>query len=253
MMYLYRYRNGEHKNVWAELCNLPQRNVGMVEIAKEFVDRALRNFHRLKTAYEDIGYKFDVPNEVILPPEENIETLLKDFEEKYKCELPILFKEWHRRIGQVNFSQDASQESSGPLAHLGTYHSFTLVHFSESVRHLEVQLEFLESSGCPEENRGLQLRAGGPVASNCDPYGIDLKRSGLFDGEFALDEFGSLTHESEMITMGETFRRLFPFGGLGYRQIAVYHGIHRPELFGWEEFPEIDKYIAHFQSCVEPL
>jgi hypothetical protein len=105
MNYLERYRQGEHRAVWAELqARGPEVRSGSLQeqgeaIARELMLRALHNVDVLIARLHALGYTFDLqpPRQALTPAElRQLEVL-----EQRHGPLPLALRAWYQVVGRV--------------------------------------------------------------------------------------------------------------------------------------------------------
>jgi hypothetical protein len=127
-----RYVRGEREAVWAELVALgsdvrepavlPQAQA----VARETMRRARRNVETLVARLREAGYRFQFPDEVHVPPAEDVEAELDAFEARLGGPLPLSLRAFWGVVGSVNLAQAHDQTvhdwvspRGGELAWLG--------------------------------------------------------------------------------------------------------------------------------------
>jgi hypothetical protein len=106
--FLNRYRNGDYTNVWAELVGLgPDVRTALflsdaIAVSVEMMTRARHNISLLLERLYTINYRFESPESVWIPPEENVSSLLNAIETRYGP-IPVAIRAWREIVGLVNF------------------------------------------------------------------------------------------------------------------------------------------------------
>jgi hypothetical protein len=133
--WLARYRAGEREVVWAELVGLgasvrgPQFADQAVRVARETMARARQNVEEIHRRLTDVGYEFQNPGEVHVPPAPEIRHRLDEQESKIGP-IPLSLRAFYEVVGTVDFKQSVAQlvsihrpeRSSAPeLRYLGEY------------------------------------------------------------------------------------------------------------------------------------
>jgi hypothetical protein len=105
--YLARYQAGAYEQVWAELGALGgavrQEPVlsDALAVARATMDRAGENIKRLVASLQELGYRFDYPDEIITPPHAG---LLDPVEwlDHHGGPLPLSLRAWYEVVGGVD-------------------------------------------------------------------------------------------------------------------------------------------------------
>lgn len=109
-LFLERYLNGEHAEVWADLVDLGTavRSQGYykdaIEVAVETMKRARHNVESIIVKLEKLGYEFskEEASGVFSPPTPKAALALDRFEGDIGGPLPISLRQWYEHVGVVN-------------------------------------------------------------------------------------------------------------------------------------------------------
>jgi hypothetical protein len=106
--FLERYLDGEYNNVWAELVGLGPdvRNEPFLSDAQavsvEMMSRARNNISLLIERLHTLRYRFESPERIWIPPDENVPSMLNAVETRYGP-FPVVIRAWREIVGLVNF------------------------------------------------------------------------------------------------------------------------------------------------------
>lgn len=133
--WLERYRAGEREAVWAELVALgasvrePPRSDQAMDVARETMVRVRQNVEELHKRLKNVGYEFQYPALVHLPPAPEVQRRL-DEQESMIGPIPLSLRAFYEIVGTVDFTQSWAQlvqyqrperESAPELLYLGEY------------------------------------------------------------------------------------------------------------------------------------
>lgn len=110
-----RYVSGEHARVWAELRGLgerirePQHLADAQAVARETMRRVRKNVETLRARLERVGYRFQYPDEVHVPPPADAVARLDAIEEQLGGPFPLSLRAFYEVVGSVNFAQAHDQ------------------------------------------------------------------------------------------------------------------------------------------------
>lgn len=106
--YLERYLSGEHIGVWAELVGLGPavRDEPVFSdahaVAQEMMMRAKHNIEVLIERLNQLEYRFLLPDQVWVPPDEDAVRALDGLDHRYGP-FPLAIRKWYEIVGRVDF------------------------------------------------------------------------------------------------------------------------------------------------------
>jgi hypothetical protein len=106
--FLERYQNGDYEQVWAELLarGSSVRNEPLLEdaldVARETMAKARTNIERLIERLQAIGYEFEDPEIVFIPPQPNVHEQIASLESLAGV-IPLSLRAWYEVVGTVSF------------------------------------------------------------------------------------------------------------------------------------------------------
>jgi hypothetical protein len=133
--WLQRYRSGDREEVWTELVALGSsvRNADVVNeaaaVARETMARARENVEELHKRLQKLGYEFQYPDQVYIPPTAEGRRRLDQLESRIGP-MPLSLRAFYEVVGTVDFTQSWTQlvqynrperKSSPELLYLGEY------------------------------------------------------------------------------------------------------------------------------------
>jgi hypothetical protein len=105
--YFARYQAGDRERVWADLVALGvairQEPIlsDAVEVARETMMRAGQNVDVLVARLHEIGYRFDFPDEIVMPPDAGLIDPV-EWLDRHAGPLPLSLRAWYAVVGAVN-------------------------------------------------------------------------------------------------------------------------------------------------------
>ena len=114
MTFLDRYRAGERAEVWRELVALgaqvrePSLFPDAYAVARETMTIARRNVETLLERFGKVGYRFNCPESVHVPPTENTPKEIEEIETRLGP-LPLSLRAFYELVGSVDFVQSWKQ------------------------------------------------------------------------------------------------------------------------------------------------
>lgn len=105
--FLERYQNGEYEQVWAELLARGSsiRNEPLLEdalaVARETMTKARTNIEKLIERLQAIGYEFEDPEIVFIPPQPEVHEQIASLESKAGV-IPLSLRAWYEVVGTVS-------------------------------------------------------------------------------------------------------------------------------------------------------